>query len=168
MANGDFYVIGTTGSTDGFCPLPANRGTEDVMVFSVSADFSSTSTPVSLGGSGVDTGLRGQLAADGGLLFSGRTNSTDGDVSGNHAATSDFWLGKISPAMSLEWQKCFGGTADDYLSSFLTTTDGGYLLSGYGLSTDGDLTDTGHQTGNHDFMIIREAPMSTSSAPPTN
>ena len=108
------------------------------MVFTVSADFSTTSTPLSLGGSGVDTGLRGQLAADGGLLFSGRTNSTDGDVSGNHGA-GDFWFGKVSPAMSLEWQKCFGGSADDHLSSFLTATTGGYLLSGYGLSTDGDL-----------------------------
>lgn len=157
MPNGDFYVIGTTGSTDGFCPLPANRGTQDVMVFSVTADFATASIPLSLGGSGVDTGLRGQLAADGGLLFSGQTNSTDGDVSGNHGATGDFWFGKISPAMSLEWQKCYGGTADDYLSGFLTTEDGGYLLSGYGLSTDGDLADTGHQTGNNDFVVIREA-----------
>lgn len=157
MPNGDFYVIGTTGSTDGFCPLPANRGTQDVMVFNVTADFATASIPLSLGGSGVDTGLRGQLAADGGLLFSGQTNSTDGDVSGNHGATGDFWFGKISPAMSLEWQKCYGGTADDYLSGFLTTEDGGYLLSGYGLSTDGDLADTGHQTGNNDFVVIREA-----------
>ena len=167
MANGDFYVIGTTGSTDGFCPLPASRGTEDVMVFTVSADFSTTSTPLSLGGSGVDTGLRGQLAADGGLLFSGRTNSTDGDVSGNHGA-GDFWFGKVSPAMSLEWQKCFGGSADDHLSSFLTATTGGYLLSGYGLSTDSDLTDTGHKTGNNDFIIIREAVLPGSYSPPTN
>jgi len=34
------------------------------------------------------------------------------------------------------------------------------------LSTDGDFTDTGHQTGNHDFMIIREGAASTSSLPP--
>lgn len=166
MANGDFYVIGTTASTDGFCPLPASRGTEDVMVFTVSADFSTTSTPLSLGGSGVDTGLRGRLNADGSLMFAGRTNSFDGNVSGNHGGF-DFWIGKVSPgAGSLDWQKCFGGTADDHLSSFLITADGALLLSGYGLSTDGDFTDTGHQTGNHDFMIIREGAASTSSLPP--
>lgn len=166
MANGDFYVIGTTGSTDGFCPLPASRGTEDVMVFTVSADFSTTSTPLSLGGSGVDTGLRGRLNADGSLMFAGQTNSFDGNVSGSHGGF-DFWIGKVSPgAGSLDWQKCFGGTADDHLSSFLITADGDLLLSGYGLSTDGDFTDTGHQTGNHDFMIIREGAASTSSLPP--
>ncbi len=164
MPNGDFYVIGTTGSSDGFCPLPANRGTEDVMIFSVSADFTGTSIPLCLGGSGVDTGLRGQLAADGGLLFAGQTNSIDGDVSGNHGATGDFWFGKVSQsAVNLEWQKCFGGTADDYLSGFVITEDGGYLLSGHGLSTDGDLADTGHQVGNDDFIIIREAVMPVSS-----
>lgn len=161
MPDGDFYVIGDTGSTDGFCPLPETRGDGDVMVFSVSADFATTSTPLCLGGSGYDSGLRGQLAADGGLLFTGQTSSTDGDVVGNHGSTADFWFGKVSSAGNLEWQKCFGGTADDFLSSFVSTADGGYLFSGYGMSTDGDLAGTGNQTGSNDFIIIREAGLPT-------
>lgn len=162
LPTGDFCVIGTTGSTDDeFCPLLPGRGTADVMTFMVSADFSTVSSQMTLGGSGHDTGLRGQLAPDNGLLFSARTASNDGTVQDNHSLANDFWFGKINQFGSIEWQKCFGGTDDDFLSNVITTPDGDYLLSGYGLSTDGDLTDTGHQSGNHDFIVIREAILPT-------
>lgn len=152
LSDGGFYVVGSTGSSDGICP--ATRGSSDLMLLKVNSDYS-VAWAKNLGGANAELGVQGELAADGGLLFAGNTASTDGDVVGNHAATSDFWLGKMSSAGSLEWQKCFGGTADDYAAKFMVTSDGGFILGGYGTSDNGDFVGIGDQIVNSDFILIR-------------
>ena len=41
------------------------------------------------------------------------------------------------------WQKCYGGSNDDYIFSLAETSDGGYVIGLVTLSNDGDIT------GNH-------------------
>jgi hypothetical protein len=54
------------------------------------------------GGTGNDQGRSIQLTADGGYIINGFTNSTDGDVSGNHGG-NDIWVVKLkSQALSVE------------------------------------------------------------------
>ncbi len=64
---------------------------------------------------------------------------------------------KIPP--KIEWQKCLGGTLDDYCSSVQQTSDGGYILAGHSYSNNGDVS------GNHsgDFWIVKLSPEGTSS-----
>jgi hypothetical protein len=84
---------------------------------------------------------------DGGFIMAGVTLSADGDVSGNHSIFyRDYWIVKTDSAGNMQWQKCLGGTADDEAYHIQQTTDGGYIVSGYTDSHDGDVT------GGHGFI----------------
>ncbi len=53
---------------------------------------------------------------------------------------------------NIEWQKCLGGTSDDFAYSIQQTTDGGYIVAGTTQSNDSDVT------GNHgsrDYWIVK-------------
>ena len=52
----------------------------------------------------------------------------------------------------IQWQKCFGGSAVDYGRSIQQTTDGGYIITGQSISTNGDVTG-GH--GNYDYWVVK-------------
>ncbi|MBL0053998.1 MAG: hypothetical protein IPP29_22165 [Bacteroidetes bacterium] len=53
-----------------------------------------------------------------------------------------------------QWDKRFGGTGDDELSSLQQTTDGGYILAGYSASgIGGDKTQP--SWGNYDYWIVK-------------
>ena len=81
---------------------------------------------------------------DGGYIFTGFTHSSDDDVVGYKGGTSaDVWVVKLTPTGYIEWQKCLGGTADEWANSIIQTSDGGYAIAGITYSTDGDVT------GNH-------------------
>lgn len=62
-----------------------------------------------LGGSGYDAPAGVHATSDGGYLAVGFTNSTDGDVSGNHGS-SDAWVVKLTATGEIEWQRAYGGT----------------------------------------------------------
>jgi uncharacterized delta-60 repeat protein len=95
-----------------------------------------------LGGSGDDYAYSIQPTPDGGYIVAGDTTSTNGDVTGNHGG-DDEWVVKFSSTGTLEWQKALGGTGTDYAFSIQSTPDGGFIVAGYTISTDGDVT------GNH-------------------
>jgi hypothetical protein len=111
--------------------------------------FSTAGIPVvernwqrSVGGSD-DEGVWSVLHTnDGGYLIGGYTYSTDGDVTGNHG-WDDAWIVKLGPAGNLLWQKCLGGTDFDSARSTIQTSGGGYLVTGFTDSNDGDVS------GNH-------------------
>jgi len=53
---------------------------------------------------------------------------------------------------SIQWQKCLGGTVGDFARSTQQTFDGGYIVSGYTASNNGDVS------GNHgadDFWVVK-------------
>ena len=96
-----------------------------------------------LGGPNVDRAYSVQQTADGGYIVAGRTLSNYGDVTGSHGSW-DYWVVKLDSSGNIQWQKCLGGTGNDYANSVQQTTDGGYIVAGYTISNDGDVT------GNHD------------------
>ena len=99
-----------------------------------------------------DDGLGGGFQTpDGGFIITSRTNSNDGIVTGNHGGT-DVWVIKTNAIGAVEWQKCYGGTGDDELHSFLHTTDGGYLISGNTNSNDGDISGN---HGGYDAWVVK-------------
>ncbi|MCK9447722.1 MAG: T9SS type A sorting domain-containing protein [Bacteroidales bacterium] len=55
-------------------------------------------------------------------------------------------------APEIEWQKCLGGSGEDYATYIQQTSDGGYIVAGYSSSNDGDVS------GNHgesDYWIVK-------------
>ena len=113
-----------------------------------------------LGGTNDDYATYIQQTSDGGFIVAGYTDSNDGDVSGNHGLYGgyrhDYWIVKLSNSGDIEWQKCLGGTNNDYATCIQQTNDGGFIVGGYACSNNGDVS------GNHgtnDAWIVKLAPM---------
>lgn len=105
----------------------------------------------SLGGSLLDLGLDIQLTTDGGYIIAASSDSNNGDVSGNKGMR-DYWIVKIDVTGVIQWQKSLGGSNDDIVYSIQQTTDGGYIVSGWSVSNDGDVS--GNHGGN-DYWIVK-------------
>ncbi|WP_207434174.1 Ig-like domain-containing protein [Sabulibacter ruber] len=130
-----------------------------------------TSTPVSVtahpsitsdtqwnyrfGGSGNDLLTVMIKTTDGGYLLGGTSSSSiSGDKTEDSRGGKDFWIVKISSAGTKQWDRRFGGTADEELNSLIETTDGGYLLGGYSASgIGGDKSEAGR--GGKDFWVVK-------------
>ncbi|WP_010521340.1 hypothetical protein [Aquimarina agarivorans] len=84
-------------------------------------------------------------------ILLGNTESIDGDVN-RATGTQDFWVVKINAAGEIIWNKTFGGTDDDRGESISKTSDGGFIVSGYSRSTDGDVS---NNKGSYDHWIIK-------------
>lgn len=91
------------------------------------------------------------LTPDGGFAFLAAAESTDGDVVNSHGE-ADYWLVKVSAQGNTEWQKCYGGSLDDYGWDMALTADGGFILTGYSDSHDGDVTGN---HGNFDYWVVK-------------
>ncbi|MDN7025301.1 T9SS C-terminal target domain-containing protein [Methanoculleus sp. FWC-SCC1] len=147
-SDGGYVVAGAALSFDG--DVRGNNGLSDVWV--VKLDGSGSLLWQScLGGSGIDAGASIQETADGGYIVAGGTFSNNGDVSGNHGG-ADAWVVKMDGRGRLLWQRCLGGSEDDYAAAVAETADGGYIVTGTTGSSDGDIT------GNHgsdDLWVVK-------------
>ena len=100
-----------------------------------------------LGGNGTEYANSIQATPDGGYIMAGQTDSNGGDVSGNHGY-NDVWVVKLDQSGNLQWQRCLGGSSDDYSNSIQETSDGGYIMAGFTISNDGDVS------GNHGYYDV--------------
>ncbi|WP_082377284.1 T9SS type A sorting domain-containing protein [Chryseobacterium indologenes] len=87
---------------------------------------------------------------DGGYIIAGSSNSIDEGM-GNHGFF-DQWVVKVNAAGTVEWQRSYGGTADDKANSVRQTNDGGYIVAGSTHSTNGDVS---NNHGQEDFWIVK-------------
>lgn len=106
----------------------------------------------SFGGSGDDTARAIISTTDGGYAAFGFSNSTDGDLDGKTLAVNDYWLLKIDAEGELQWSKTYGGSKDDKGQSLVQTQDGGYAVTGYAMSSDGDGS---VNNGFHDNWLLK-------------
>ena len=98
------------------------------------------------GGSGNDEAHSIIQTIDGGYLFAGYSNSTDGDVSGNHGYY-DVWVVKLSSLGIIQWQRSHGGLGADEAFSVWQTADSNYAIAGFS-NTGESLTDITHGAGD--------------------
>ncbi|HRH48920.1 MAG TPA: T9SS type A sorting domain-containing protein [Panacibacter sp.] len=92
-----------------------------------------------------------QQTFDKGYIMFGHSNSTDGDVSGNHG-NFDYWIVKSDSTGTIQWQKSFGGSNNEFGYSIRQTSDSGYILAGTSSSNDGDVI-VNH--GYEDYWIVK-------------
>ncbi|RXE57082.1 hypothetical protein ABH15_02850 [Methanoculleus taiwanensis] len=104
-----------------------------------------------LGGSSADYGVNLLQTADGGYLLAGQTQSTDGDVSGNHGSV-DAWIVRLTREGGIDWQSCFGGIGIDSANNIRQTSDGGYIFIGSTTSNDGNVS-ANH--GSNDLWVVK-------------
>ena len=104
------------------------------------------------GGSGEDTAKSIIRTSDGGYAVFGYSNSTDGDIVDKTMPVVDYWLLKLGEQGNLQWSKTYGGSGEDKGQKVIQTSDGGYALTGYAQSADGDGS---NNEGFHDNWIVR-------------
>ncbi|MEO6166918.1 MAG: T9SS type A sorting domain-containing protein [Chitinophagales bacterium] len=147
-ADGGFIVAGNAESSDG--DVTVNHGEEDYWIVKLDAD-GNLMWQKSLGGSEEDEAYSVQQTVDGGYIIAGESESTDGDVAGNHGE-GDYWIVKLDANGNLLWQKSYGGSSVDYPRMIKRTTDDGFIIAGWTSSVDGDVTDN---NGDTDFWVIK-------------
>jgi len=146
--DGGYIAAGSTGSSDG--DLNGNNGARDYWIVKLNPS-GTIQWQKNYGGSSDDEAYTVQPTTDGGYIVAGYTLSNDGDVTSNHGQ-KDYWIIKLTNSGNLQWQKCFGSSADDQVSALQQTADGGFVASGYSGGADGDVT-ANH--GNNDYWIVK-------------
>ncbi len=105
------------------------------------------------GGSGEDMANDVRQSFDGGYVVTGKSDSEDGDVIGNHGS-DDYWVVKLNSMGEIEWTKALGGNSADVAEEIWQTTDSGFILVGYVLkNSSGDIT--GHHGGIYDAWVAK-------------
>lgn len=149
--DGGYAVSGYTNSNDN--DVSGNHGSTDYWVVKTDG-MGIIQWQKAMGGTGLDNAMDMHQTTDDGFIVIGYSNSGDGDVSGNHGGSFDYWLTKMDINGNLLWQKSLGGSDDDQGMTVRQLDDGGYLVGGYSKSSDADVT-TGHSEHGYDYWIAR-------------
>jgi len=114
--DGGYIVAGITKSF--------GAGGADIWVLKLNDLLGTVQWQKTYGGTGDDAASSIQQTKDGGYIVAGLTMSFGaGDV--------DVWVLKLNSVGTIVWQKTYGGTGPDYVSSVQQISDGGYVVAGW-------------------------------------
>ena len=149
--DGGYIVAGQSYSVNG--DVSFNHGNCDYWVVKLNS-AGTIEWQKSYGGADFDEGTSIYQTPDGGYILGGSSFSNDGDVTGNHSLGdgADYWIVKLNATGTIQWQKALGGTADDRAFCAVPTADGGYIITGFSPSNDGDV---GGNYGFFDFWTVK-------------
>ena len=116
---------------------------------------STTARQYLYGGNNVENSYSIVSTSDGGYIAAGYTaSSASGDVSGASKGAGDIWIVKMNSIGAIEWEKNYGGNAEDEGYSIVQTSDGGYIVGGNTYSSaNGDVSGANH--GSSDIWIVK-------------
>jgi hypothetical protein len=156
LPNNQYIVAGEAVSWDG--DLNGNHGGLDLWLVKLDSSFNVV-WQKALGGSYQESASAIYQTDDGGFIIGGTASSDNGDVVGLHIdffPEGDYWIIKTDSSGNIEWQKCLGGTEEDYCNDLHQTSDSGFIVIGEASSNDGDIT--GHYGCNgcyEDYWIVK-------------
>ncbi|MDO9324303.1 MAG: hypothetical protein Q7T80_05015 [Methanoregula sp.] len=105
------------------------------------------------GSKGYDQALSIRNTPDGGYVFAGVTNSTDGEFASQKHGVYDGWVVKLDSAGNKQWQTLLGGSDNDWIMSIRPTSDNGYIVAGY--TNSSDIPNAGIYHGKTDIYIAK-------------
>ena len=146
--DGGYILAGETQSNNG--DVSGNHGTSDFWIVKINAT-GVLQWQKTLGGTLNDYAYSIEKTSDGGYITAGRSNSNNGNVTGNKGF-DDVWVVKLSASGVLQWQKTYGGTSSEGANSIHQTTDGGYIIGA------GTFSDSGDVIGSHgegEFWLLK-------------
>ncbi|PSR55167.1 hypothetical protein AHMF7605_17460 [Adhaeribacter arboris] len=153
QTNDGGYILGGTGQGSS-SDKSEYRGYEDYWIVKLKAN-GTKAWEKTLGGDFVDNLSSVQLTSDGGYILGGYSSSgVSGDKSQASRGESDYWIVKLKADGSKEWDKTFGGSDRDMLTSLQVTSDNGYILGG---SSQSGISDEKSQAskGGYDYWIVK-------------
>lgn len=154
-ADGGYMIAGVSSSND--IDVGGNNGLSDYWLIKLSPSGNLV-WEKNFGGADADFGRSIQQTTEGGFIISGISQSSDGDVSDNYGEW-DFWVVKLNPFGTLEWEQNYGGSQIDVPSFVQQTTDEGYMIGGYSRSNDGDVSTN---NGGWDTWMVKLTAVPTS------
>jgi hypothetical protein len=147
----DGYVIAaSTRSNDrdvsGFHGTPGVDALDDFWIFKI--DFNGNIIwQKCLGGTNWEYPVYLMESKDSGIIIIGNTNSSDGDVTGNHTTEwpggLDIWVVKLSSDGQLLWEHCFGSSHNNRfwgINSVVKLDDYDYVIGANSEVADGDVS----------------------------
>jgi hypothetical protein len=146
--DGGFWVVATIDSLHG--DVKAHYGKRDYWVLRLNAagDILWQRT---LGGKSHESAAGVLTLADGTCLVYGTTTSSDGDVQ-NSKGSMDIWLVALDGTGKTLWTKTLGGTASEWVSKVVQTSDGSLFVTGATISSNGDVANL---RGASDAWLIK-------------
>jgi hypothetical protein len=153
LSDSNFIVSGITYSNDG--DVTGNHGTSDLWVYKID-QAGNLIWQKCFGGSYIDGGISVRESIDRGVIICGEVKSIDGDVIGNHGIFPawDVWVIKLDYSGNLQWQKCFGGSGDEFVFQFIQTVDSSFVFVGSTTSNDGDVNGN-HSIDTSDYWVVK-------------
>ena len=139
--DGNFIAVGTSGSwdmkDDNGTVVPGFVNYLEAWVVKIDPNGNFLNQKL-IGGRGSEGGISINATSDGGYIFAGSTNSTNGtviDFTNKNHGKIDGWVVKLYPNLSVEWHTLLGGSDNDELVSVREAPDG-YIVTGFTTSTD--------------------------------
>ncbi len=103
-----------------------------------------------IGGSNADLGNQVQPTSDGGYVFTGYTESNDGDIP-IQKGFRDLVIGKVDQMGSLLWLQTYGGTIEDIGHILRVSSNDEIYIAGTSNSIDGDIP----STNESDIILLK-------------
>ncbi|MCY7351527.1 MAG: PKD domain-containing protein [Cytophagaceae bacterium] len=155
--DGNFLLVGSSGSGQGGDKAEASRGDLDYWVVKINAD-GAKQWDKTFGGSGADEAFSVVVNADGSFILAGHSKSgPSGEKSeaskGNQEA--DYWVVKVDASGNKVWDKTFGGNGKEELTSMVASpADGSFMLGGFSKSdASGDKSEA--SKGLEDYWVVK-------------
>ena len=133
-ANGGYVLVGSSLSDASGDKSENSKGSSDYWIVKVDENGNKL-WDKTLGGNSNDVVYVVLPAPDGGYFLAGESRSNaSGDKSRNSKGETDYWIIKVDENGNKLWDKTLGGNNEDWLRGAISTSDGGYLLTGLSMS----------------------------------
>ena len=154
--DGKLYIAGRTYSNSGDVSGIHGTSYTDLWVIKIDTALGLLAQKC-VGGTNTDEAMELVCTADNGCIITGRSYSTDGDLTGYHAG-SDLLVAKLTSDLLVEWAKCYGGSEIEEGNSIVQNADQTYTVLGYtSTHNNGDITGHHGAQGMDDFWLIKIA-----------
>ena len=131
---------------DGF--MVAAEATDDIWLVSFDSEFNVVWDNY-YGGSNLDQ-VVSMIPFAGGFTVLATSQSSDQDVSVNNG-NSDIWVFHIDNQGAIQWERSYGGGQQDEATGIISSSGGGYWITGVTQSSDGDLEGN---KGRTDYWVL--------------
>ncbi|GAB3169312.1 hypothetical protein GCM10027291_19580 [Telluribacter humicola] len=153
-SDGGFLLVGNSTSPAGGDKSQGSQGNYDIWVVKINGS-GAKQWDRTFGGNGIDDARHVVATSDGGAVLAGLTESgRSGDKSESSRGGYDYWVIKLNSSGGKVWDKTLGGSGNDYARSVASTSDGGFVVTGFSDSgQSGDRSD--NSKGQNDYWLVK-------------
>ena len=134
-SDGGYIIAGESSSGISVDKTEINYGSNDYWVVKLNS-LGIITWQNTIGGSASDYLIDIVQSSDGGFVLGGYSSSPiSGEKTVAGYGVTDYWVIKIDALGNILWQKSFGGTSHDYITSINATEENNYIIGGYSSSS---------------------------------